>query len=97
MHLAADPSPGADFYGSLLDRNVKSTYNAFHAARESGCQRVVYASSVNAVLGYEGVGRAGEASGSAWDVRVPPPPQATIGTYLMHHHRDRSGLGHCWL
>jgi|EP01046_Picozoa_sp_COSAG06_P018342 NAD+ dependent glucose-6-phosphate dehydrogenase len=25
VHLAADASPGADFYGSLLDRNVKST------------------------------------------------------------------------
>lgn len=33
---------------------------------------MVYASSVNAVLGYEGVGRAGEAGGSAWDVPVMP-------------------------
>ena len=31
------------------------------AARQ-GCRRVVYASSVNAVLGYEGVGRDGEAA-----------------------------------
>ena len=46
--------------------------NAFHAAKEAGCQRVVYASSVNAVLGYEGRGRGGEASGSAWDVPVKP-------------------------
>eukprot|EP01052_Picozoa_sp_SAG31_P009686 SAG31_NODE_514_length_14714_cov_78.431269_6_plen_236_part_00 len=38
----------------------------------AGCQRVVYASSVNAVLGYEGTGRDGEASGSAWDVPVMP-------------------------
>src|SRR5690242_12846649 len=27
IHLAADPSPVADFYGSLLDNNVKATYN----------------------------------------------------------------------
>jgi nucleoside-diphosphate-sugar epimerase len=27
VHLAADASPSADFYGSLLDRNVKSTCN----------------------------------------------------------------------
>jgi hypothetical protein len=46
--------------------------NAFHAAKEAGCQRVVYASSVNAVLGYEGVGRDGETSGSKWDVPVKP-------------------------
>jgi NAD+ dependent glucose-6-phosphate dehydrogenase len=72
VHLAADASPSADFYGSLLDRNIKSTYNAFHAARQAGCQRVVYASSVNAVLGYEGAGRDGEASGTAWDVPVMP-------------------------
>src|SRR5690349_20203347 len=26
IHLAADPSPVADFYGSLLDNNIKATY-----------------------------------------------------------------------
>jgi hypothetical protein len=72
VHLAADPSPSADFYGSLLDRNVKSTYNAFAAAAHAGCRRVVIASSVNAVLGYSGAGREGEASGSAWDAPVWP-------------------------
>ena len=72
VHLAADPSPSADFYGSLLDRNVKSTYNAFAAAAVAGCRRVVIASSVNAVLGYGGVGREGQASGSAWDAPVWP-------------------------
>ena len=72
VHLAADPSPSADFYGSLLDRNVKSTYNAFAAAAAAGCRRVVIASSVNAVLGYGGVGREGQASGSAWDAPVWP-------------------------
>ena len=52
LHLAADPSPSADFYGSLLDRNIKATYNVLHAARESGVKRVVFASSVNAIGGY---------------------------------------------
>lgn len=52
VHLAADPSPAADFYGSLLDNNVKGTYNIFRAAKDQGCRRVVYASSVNAVIGY---------------------------------------------
>ncbi|NBT95344.1 MAG: NAD(P)-dependent oxidoreductase, partial [Chloroflexi bacterium] len=52
LHLAADPSPVADFYGSLLDRNIKATYNILHAATEAGVKRVVFASSVNAVNGY---------------------------------------------
>lgn len=52
VHLAADPSPRADFYGSLLDNNFKGTYNIFQAARDQGCRRVIFASSINAVLGY---------------------------------------------
>ncbi|MDP9364355.1 MAG: NAD(P)-dependent oxidoreductase [Chloroflexota bacterium] len=52
LHLAADPSPEADFYGSLLDNNVKGTYNVFRAAADAGCRRVVFASSVHAVVGY---------------------------------------------
>ncbi len=52
LHLAADPSPGADFYGSLLDSNINGTYNVFRAARDARCRRVVFASSVHAVEGY---------------------------------------------
>ncbi len=52
VHLAADPSPDADFYGSLLDNNIKGTYNVFRAARDQGCRRVIFASSVHAVIGY---------------------------------------------
>lgn len=52
VHLAADPSPEADFYGSLLENNIKATYNIFHAARDQGCARVIFASSVHAVAGY---------------------------------------------
>lgn len=56
LHLAADPSPSADFYASLLERNIKATYNIFHAAAEAGARRVVFASSINAVNAYpEGV------------------------------------------
>ena len=73
VHLAADPAPNADFYGSLLERNVNSTYNAFAAAAAQKCRRVVIASSVNAVLGYEGVGREGQAAGSAWDAPTGRP------------------------
>ena len=52
VHLAADPSPAADFYDSLLENNIKGLFNGFQAAVEKGCRRVVYASSVNSVLGH---------------------------------------------
>ena len=52
LHLAADPSPRADFYGSLLDNNIKAVYNIMAAAKEQGCRRVVYASSVQVIEGY---------------------------------------------
>ena len=52
VHLAADPSGKADFYGSLLDNNIKGTYNIFRAAKDQGCARVIYASSVQAVDAY---------------------------------------------
>jgi nucleoside-diphosphate-sugar epimerase len=52
LHLAADPSPRADFYGSLLDNNIKAVYNIFRAAKDQGCRRVVFASSVQVIEGY---------------------------------------------
>jgi nucleoside-diphosphate-sugar epimerase len=52
VHLAADPWPDADFLGSLLENNIRGTYNIFRAAKDAGCRRVVFASSVHAVLGY---------------------------------------------
>src|SRR5919199_2620621 len=51
IHLAADPSPAADFYGSLLDNNIKATYNIFRAAKDQGCRRVIYASSIRVLEG----------------------------------------------
>lgn len=52
VHLAADPSPEADFYGSLLENNIMGTYNIFRAAADQGCRRVVFASSIHVVGGY---------------------------------------------
>ena len=52
LHLAADPSPAADFIRSLLPTNIVGTYNVFTAAAQAGCQRVVFASSAQAVEGY---------------------------------------------
>lgn len=52
VHLAADPSPKSGFYESLMDNNVKGAYNMFRAAKDQGCQRMVYASSIQVVAGY---------------------------------------------
>ena len=52
VHLAADPGPIADFYGSLLDANIKGAFNIFRAASDAGCRRVVFASSAQTVDGY---------------------------------------------
>lgn len=52
VHLAANPSPRAGFYESLLDDNIKGTYNIFQAAKDQGCRRVICASSVQTISGY---------------------------------------------
>src|SRR5689334_12834462 len=52
VHLAADPATDADFYGSLLDNNIKAAYNIFRAAKDQHCQRVIFASSVQVIEGY---------------------------------------------
>jgi NAD+ dependent glucose-6-phosphate dehydrogenase len=52
VHLAADASPRADFYESLLDNNFKAVYNMFRAAKDQGCRRVVFASSIQVIEGY---------------------------------------------
>ena len=66
IHLAADRSPRADFYKTLLNLNIIGTYNAFHAAHEAGCKRLIFASSVNAILGYKGQ------TPVEWDVPIFP-------------------------
>jgi nucleoside-diphosphate-sugar epimerase len=53
IHLAADPSPEADWESSLLPNNVQGVVNVFRAASEAGCRRVVFASSVHAVGGLQ--------------------------------------------
>ncbi len=52
VHLAADPSGRSGFYESLMDNNVKGAYNMFRAAKDQGCQRLIYASSIQVVSGY---------------------------------------------
>jgi nucleoside-diphosphate-sugar epimerase len=52
VHLAADPSPDADWESSLLPVNVQGTLNVLRAAEAAGIGRVVLASSLHAVGGY---------------------------------------------
>lgn len=52
IHLAADPFPKADFINSLLGNNIVATYNMFRAAKDAGCQRIIFASSIHAVGAY---------------------------------------------
>ncbi|MDQ2714865.1 MAG: NAD(P)-dependent oxidoreductase [Chloroflexota bacterium] len=52
IHLAATTNPEADFYQMLLQNNIQGAYNIFRAAKDQGCQRVIFASSAQVVAGY---------------------------------------------
>jgi NAD+ dependent glucose-6-phosphate dehydrogenase len=52
IHLAANPDWEAEFCDGLVGPNIIGTYNVFEAARDAGCKRVIYASSVHAIMGY---------------------------------------------
>jgi uronate dehydrogenase len=52
LHLAGVPHAGADFDTQLLQPNIVGTHNIFRAAQAQGVQRVVLASSAQAVEGY---------------------------------------------
>jgi uronate dehydrogenase len=51
IHLAADPDPAAEM-ASLLPNNIIAPYNMFTAAKEAGCRRFIFASSLHAIEGY---------------------------------------------
>ena len=51
IHLGADPSMEAP-WESLLPNNIIGLYNVFESAAQAKVRRVIFASSVNAVLGY---------------------------------------------
>ena len=53
IQLAADPSPEAEFYGSLLELNYQLPYNLFNEALHSpSLKRIIFASSIHAVDAY---------------------------------------------
>ena len=53
IHLAADIRITAP-WESLLPNNIVGAYNVIEAAHQAGCQRLIFASSINAVDGYPG-------------------------------------------
>eukprot|EP01047_Picozoa_sp_COSAG01_P003579 COSAG01_NODE_108_length_25947_cov_25.489593_20_plen_279_part_00 len=82
VHLAADPRPSADFHQSLLSANVVGVYNAFEAAAQAGCRRLVFASSVHAMLGY------------AWEGEQASPRPHTTGRPV--NPPNIYGATKCW-
>ena len=70
VHLAA--SLDGNNWESQLSANVIGTYNVYEAARLAGVKRVVFASSGNAIRGFE---------------RVPPFPGETPPTTLVPYSR----------
>ncbi len=51
IHLAADYRREAP-WESVLSNNIIGLYNAFEAAHQAGCKKMIYASSINSVDGY---------------------------------------------
>jgi nucleoside-diphosphate-sugar epimerase len=51
IHLAANPDEYAD-WDRLLQPNIIGLYNIFAAADAAKCRRVIFASSIHAVMGY---------------------------------------------
>ena len=44
VHLAADPNPGAE-WSSVRDNNIEATYRVFEECRNSGVERIVFATT----------------------------------------------------
>jgi NAD(P)-dependent dehydrogenase (short-subunit alcohol dehydrogenase family) len=51
LHLAADPRPTAP-WASVFPHNIAGALNVIQTACNAGCRRVVFASSLHAVMGY---------------------------------------------
>ena len=75
-------SPNGDFHTSLLPANVVGVYNAFEAAAISGCKRIIFASSVHAMLGYKG-DWGSQMAGEATDNTNPPNPPNIYGVRFL--------------
>jgi nucleoside-diphosphate-sugar epimerase len=51
LHLAACPNPEAE-WPEVLAANIVGAYHMFAAAKAAGCRRLIFASSIHAVIGH---------------------------------------------
>jgi nucleoside-diphosphate-sugar epimerase len=73
VHLAADAN-GRSGWESILANNIIGTHNVFEAARQSGVQRIIFASSNQVVFGYSSdEARRALAAGRLADVSLAAP------------------------
>jgi len=80
------PNDPKSFMNEVLPKNIVGMYNAFAASVAAGCQRLVIASSVQAVLGY-----------SAREHKEPPVDGDWLpGQEKFHPHGVESGKGVAW-
>ncbi|MFB6106476.1 MAG: NAD-dependent epimerase/dehydratase family protein [Halobacteriaceae archaeon] len=101
VHLAANPSPGAS-WESAHEVNIGGTYNVFEAAREAGCDRVVFASTnhVTQMYGIDDPSRPETMAADAPTVRPDAPPRPdsfygvskVTGEALGTYYHDRYGM-----
>ncbi|KTG10965.1 epimerase [Haloprofundus marisrubri] len=76
VHLAANPSPTADWDG-VFETNIDGTHNAYEAAVENGLDRVVFSSSNHAVHQYN-VSDADDPESMTDRVRTVRPDDPTL-------------------
>jgi L-arabinose 1-dehydrogenase [NAD(P)+] len=104
VHLAADPSPEAD-WDSVLGANVDGTESLYRAAVEGGLSRVVFASSNHVHQGYNAADLAAEHGTEtaverprAVHPEEPPRPDShyavskVAGEALGSYYADRHGV-----
>ena len=89
VHLAAQPAE-ADFREHLLPQNIDGTWAVFEAAVRAGVPRLVFASTLQTIQGYD--------PGESVPANAAPRPSSIYGATklfgeaLGRYHVDRSGL-----
>lgn len=101
VHLAGNPSPGAE-WDSVLEVNIDGTYNVYEAARRHDVRRVVFAST-NHVSQMHGIGDPTRPETMAEDAPTVRPGDPTrpdsyyavskvSGEALGSYYADRHGI-----
>lgn len=97
VHLAANPNPGADFE-TILDNNIRGTYNVVHSAYLVKTRLIVLASSIRVVEGfcneepYKWI-----CAGDAQKIPYPFPDEKKIGTEVFWPTPDLYSASKVWV